>query len=108
MIRDIRNIDLKELKTKEKFSVTSIDDLMQFMETNDIPFVNKDISKTGLYKYDLSPNIKSVLYSNGFFYIENLKNKLSYIKNLNGMGTVLFDELSDFIKTSRYRKIEDI
>ena len=97
-IEDLENINLKELKIKNDVSPSVIEDLIQFMNTHGINFENKDLTKTGLYNYNLSPNLKSVLYSKGLFYIENLVGiNILNVKRTNGVGAGLLDELLDFL-----------
>lgn len=97
-IEDIRNIDLKVLKNKKNVAPFVIEELIQLMNTNGIPFANKDLSKTGLYNYNLSPNLKSALYSKGKFYIEDLVGtNIINIKHINGVGAGLLDEFLDFL-----------
>lgn len=97
-IEDITGIDLKELKNKKDVAPSVIEELIQLMNANEIPFVRKDLSKTGLYNYNLSPNLKSALYSKGKFYIEDLMGiNIINIKRSNGVGAGLLDELLDFL-----------
>ncbi len=97
-IDDIDNIDLQQLKINFDILPSVIEDLIKFMNSNDIQFKNKDLTKTGLYNYDLSPNIKSALYSNGVFYIEDLAEiNIIDVKRTKGVGTCLLDELLDFL-----------
>ena len=97
-IEDLENINLKELKIKNDVSPSVIEDLIQFMNTQGINFENKDLTKTGLYNYNLSPNLKSVLYTKGLLYIENLIGiNILNVKRTNGVGAGLLDELLDFL-----------
>ncbi len=97
-IEDLENINLKELKIKNDVSPSVIEDLIQFMNTHGINFENKDLTKTGLYNYNLSPNLKSVLYTKGLLYIENLIGiNILNVKRTNGVGAGLLDELIDFL-----------
>ena len=97
-IEDLENINLKELKIKNDVSPSVIEDLIQFMNAHGINFENKDLTKTGLYNYNLSPNLKSVLYTKGLLYIENLIGiNILNVKRTNGVGAGLLDELIDFL-----------
>lgn len=75
-----------------------IEELIHFMNLHDIPFINKDLSKKGLYNYNLSPTLKSVLYTKGKYYVEDLIGiNIMHIKHSNGVGAGLLDELLDFL-----------
>lgn len=105
---DKGSINLQLLKTKYQVKNKIIDEILDYIIENNLNF-SKEIyvDENRLNKFSLSPNLLSILYSKGFYWIDNLVGiDLKNIANINGMGAKLTEELICFLNNNEINYIQ--
>ena len=94
-LEDIEGISLYNVAKAKGMGAKLTEEFMHFLIEHKIKFVPNDVEKTPLEKTNLSDKLRSSLYKQNKFYLENLKN--IDIAGLRLMGKVSVVEIDELI-----------
>lgn len=97
-LEELKNVDLRNIKQIKGTGAGLIEELMQFLISQNVPFIQHSAVKTPLTKYELSPKLRSLLYDANKYYIEDLKNiNVLAIKKHQDFTIQPFEEFLSFL-----------
>lgn len=116
-LENLENIDLNNFMYTENCQTSVIDDLIDFLEINNINFVQKKHNLNLISKEPLSSNAKSVLYRSNLFYREDFAEiDLTKIFSTYNCGPAAVNDILSYIEQNNieclqykanYKKLSD-
>ena len=104
---DLENINLKDFISNENCQTSVLDDLINFLHSNNYSFVQKQDSENLISKSELSSAAKSVLYRSGLFYNEDFENvDFTKIFSTYNCGPAAINDILSYITENKINCIQ--
>lgn len=105
---DLDNIDIRDLFNTYNCGPAVINELLTFLDKNEIPYLQHNKNTHKLMDYNLPYETLNVLYKNNLYFYEDIENlKLSDIKNLTGIFPKIIDNILDFAIKNNLKYFEE-
>ena len=94
---DLSDIDIKTLFNTYNCGPAVINELLTFLDKNDIPYLQHKENAHKLMDYNFPYETLNVFYKNNYYFYEDIENlKISEINNLSGIFPKIIDNIIDF------------
>lgn len=95
---ELENINLNDFISNENCQTSVLDELINFLHSNNYSFVQKRFSKNLISKSELSSAAKSVLYRSGLFYNEDFEGvDFTKIFSVSNCGPAAVNDILSYI-----------
>lgn len=106
-LEDLENIDLSLFISTDNCQTSVLDNIIDLLYSNNIPFLQKEDGNTLISKSDLSPVAKSLLYRSNIFYNEDIagSNLINIFQTYN-CGPAAVNDILSYIAENKIECIQ--